>query len=227
MYLYYNYGDATTPNLIANNVVNLTGSGTGSWYGIYFYNQNYSNLYHNTIQLSSGSSSYYALYQSSGSNQNIIDNIFVHNGGGYAYYVGTTSAVLNSNYNNYFTTASPLAYWGGAMNDLAALQTANMMDLSSSQYNPVFANIALGDLTPLSGNIDNMGTPVGILTDINGVTRSLTTPDIGAIEFTGISSDIALLSAQLAHGPCLTTSDSLYVTIANVIGSTMDMSVNR
>ncbi|MDD4986398.1 MAG: lamin tail domain-containing protein, partial [Dehalococcoidales bacterium] len=226
MYLYYNTGSAASPNLIANNVINLTGTGTSTWYGVYFYNQIYSNFYHNSIQLSAGSTSGYALYQSSGNNQNVVNNILVHNGGGYAYYVATTTGVINSNYNNFYSTATPLAYWGAAMADLPALQTANMMDTYSKEYNPVFASVTLGDLTPLSNNIDNMGTPVGVLTDIKGVTRSLTTPDAGAIEFTGISSDIGLSDGSLAAGQCLSTNDSVYIDITNTIGSTIDFSVN-
>lgn len=227
MYLYYNTGNAVTPNVIANNVVNLTGTGTSTWYGIYFYTQNYSNAYHNTIQVSGGATSGYALYQSGGTNQNVVNNIFTHYGGGYAYYVATVAGILTSDNNNYFTSGATLAYWGIACTNLLALQTANLKDLASTQFNPVFANAAAGNVSPLSISIDNMGTPMGILTDINGITRSLTTPDIGAIEFTGIAADIAIApGGYLAPGQCLSTNDSLYMKITNTIGSTINFATS-
>ncbi|HRZ41833.1 MAG TPA: lamin tail domain-containing protein [Bacteroidales bacterium] len=223
IYHYYNAGNATTTNKIINNVINLKGTGTSTWYGLYMYYTDYTEVYHNTVSCLAGPASSYAFYQSGGTNQNIKNNIFAHNGGGYAYYINTTAGVLSSDYNNYFSTASPLAYWGAARADLTALQTANLMDMASMQANPVFSNVPGNNLTPLSGSIDNIGTPLGVLTDVNGVIRSTTTPDVGAIEFTGIAADISIATGgYLAPGQCLSTSDSLYLKITNTIGNTIN-----
>lgn len=223
LYHYYNAGNATTSNKIVNNVFNLKGTGTSTWYGIYMYYTDYTDVYHNTVNCLAGPVASYAFYQSGGTNQNIKNNIFSHNNGGYAYYINTTAGVVSSDYNNYFSSATPLAYWGAARADLAALQTANLMDMASIQANPVFTDVINNNLYPKSGNIDNMGTPLGVITDVKGITRSATTPDLGAIEYTGIAADIAIATGgYLAPGQCLSTSDSLYLKITNTIGNTIN-----
>jgi hypothetical protein len=78
---------------------------------------------------------------------------------------------------------------------------------------------------PLSAAIDNLGALVGVSTDINGVTRSATTPDIGAIEFTGIPADMSVVQGRLVNGECLSANDSVYVRVKNTIGATIDFSV--
>ncbi len=226
LYTYYGNGDTTTSNIIANNVISLNGTGTSTWYGLYLYNQTYTNVYHNTIQIAGGSPTCYALYSSSGSNNNVNNNIFAHNGGGYAYYVSTPAAILSSDNNVYYSTGTNLAYWAGAKADLTALQTANSMDLASVEANPVFANVNAGDLTPLNIAVDNLGSPLGFLTDINGVTRSTTTPDAGAIEFTGLTADVALVGAEIENGTCLSTTDSVFVNISNVIGAAVSFTTD-
>ncbi len=227
LYHYYNQGTSATPNKIVNNVFNLKGTGTSTWYGIYMYYTDTTDVYHNTVNCLAGPVSSYAFYQSGGTSQNIKNNIFAHYNGGYAYYIATAAGVLSSDYNNYFSTASPLAYWGAARADLTALQTANLMDMASMQANPVFSNVLANNLTPLSGTIDNMGTPLGVLTDVKGITRSTTTPDLGAIEFTGIAADIAIATGgYLAPGQCLSTTDSLYLKITNTIGSTINFATS-
>lgn len=212
---------------IANNVINSTSSATSTVYGIYFSSSNYIDLYHNTSNVNvSSSTNSRALYLTGGTNINIKNNIFANLGGGYAYYVGTTTAVLSSDYNDYYTTGANVAYWGANRADLTALQTANSMDLASTGNNPVFASTAVDNLTPLSGGVDNLGASLGYTVDAFGSARSLTTPDMGAIEFTGLSADMALVSASIKNGYCLSTTDSIFVKVANVIGSAVNFATN-
>lgn len=219
-------GTSATPNLIANNLVNLSGTGTSTWYGMRIYYADTTNVYHNTVSLTGGSSSSGALYFYYGDDNTSMNNIAANYGGGYAIYTNSSSNVTSSDYNVYYTTGSNLAYWSGAEATLADLQTASTMDMNSMSANPVFTDNN-ADLTPLSGSIDNVGTPIpSITTDIYGNVRPATTPDVGAIEFTGLSSDIQLADAMLINGECLSSNDSIYVSIANVIGSTIDFSVN-
>lgn len=227
IYVYYDDGDATTSNILANNVVNLYGTGTSTWYGIYFYYNTYTNMYHNTIQMANGgSTSSRAMYQSGGSDLKIVNNIFAANNGAYSAYFNTTSAITLSNNNVYYTNGTNLAYWGGNKTSLTALQTANSMDLASVEANPVFASVATGNLTPLNAAIDNIGAALGFATDINGVTRSTTTPDAGAIEFTGLSADMAIISAEIKNGTCLSTNDSVFVKVSNAIGAAVNFTTN-
>ena len=63
---------------------------------------------------------------------------------------------------------------------------------------------------PFSPWMDNMGTPIsGITLDINGVTRSETTPDVGAAEFTGFSGSPLSGSYTIGTGGNYTSMDTL------------------
>ncbi|MGM0647597.1 MAG: T9SS type A sorting domain-containing protein, partial [Bacteroidota bacterium] len=221
-------GTSTNPNLIANNVINLTGTGSSTWYGMYIYYNDYSNIYHNTVNLTAGSSTARALYTSSGSDVNIENNIFTNAGGGYAAYISTTSAINTMDHNVYNTTGSNIAYWSGAKATLADLQSANSMDANSIEADPVFTNVSSNDLTPISSAVDNIGTPIpSITTDIFGSPRDPATPDAGAIEFTGISADLALTDGELVNGQCLSANDSVYLTIENPLLTTADFATNN
>jgi hypothetical protein len=212
---------------IANNVINSTSTATSTVYGLYLSSSNYVDLYHNTSNVNvSSSTSSRALYLTAGTNINIKNNIFANLGGGYAYYVGTTTAVLSSDYNDYYTTGANVAYWTANKADVTALQTANSMDIASIGNNPVFASAAVDNLTPLSIGVDNLGASLGYTVDAFGSARSLTTPDMGAIEFTGLSADMAFVSASIKNGYCLSTTDSIFVKVANVIGSAVNFATN-
>ena len=121
-----------------------------------------------------------------------------------AYYIDTTIST------NIF------GYSGANINGLTAWQTATSQDANSKNGDPVFAP---GTIIPLSINIDNMGAPLpGVTTDQSGATRSATTPDAGALEFTGIPGDIGIMSGELKRSSgCYSTNDTLRITIKNVI----------
>ena len=46
-----------------------------------------------------------------------------------------------------------------------------------------YENPAAGNLKPTNAVIDDLGAPLGISTDVLGLSRSATTPDIGAYEY--------------------------------------------
>ncbi len=71
---------------------------------------------------------------------------------------------------------------------LADWKTVSSRDTTSVAINPAFLSATTG--VPNSLALNNLGTPEpGITTDINGVTRNATTPDLGAYEFTPIATD--------------------------------------
>jgi parallel beta-helix repeat protein len=233
LYLYYCDGTALEPGLIANNMISYY-DGTSTLYGIYHYYSNYQNYYHNTVNVEGTSTSTRAMYvltSSSYTDLTLTNNILSNSGNtGYAIYFNSTAMTnVASDYNLFYAAnATGLGYYGGAQADLTAWQTATTFDANSVEDNPVFANIYMNLLTPLSNAVDNLGTPIaGITTDIYDNPRSATTPDIGAVEFTGFSDDIALTNVSIDNGRCLSTNDSVFVTVANSLGSAVDFSVNN
>ncbi len=92
------------------------------------------------------------------------------------------------NYNDLFTASASIGNWGGTNH--GAFMTWKAMtgqDLNSININPVFVSATDLHLTPANSGIDNKGTPLfSTLTDMDGSPRSLTTPDMGADEFSSI-----------------------------------------
>jgi hypothetical protein len=122
-------------------------------------------------------------------------------------------------------SANYIGYWGlNSHLTLPIWQTMSLRDISSSDMNPEFASVVAGNITPLFSGIDNMGTPVGVLTDLNNAPRSLVAPDVGAIEFTG--SDIELNGGSFSSSQCLNTNDSVYITVTNIIGGDINLASN-
>jgi parallel beta-helix repeat protein len=232
---------ATTANTmgfeseIVNNLIYNIPT-TSTFYGIYASGTiNYLNIYHNTVYLTptGGSGATRGIFLAvAPNNSNVFNNIISivtqATGVKYGIYVTTTSTSFAADNNVYHLDApgtnNHVGYWTANQTTLGDWQLASSQDGNSSVSNPVFASPVTGNMIPLSGSIDNMGTPVGVATDIYGALRSTMTPDVGAIEFTGIASDLAMIGGQLVNGQCLSANDSVYITFANVIGSQVNFS---
>jgi hypothetical protein len=202
--------DARDHLKLFNNTIHATTHSANTVYGVYFSGAPHNHSFKNNIVSinGTGTGTKYCIYSSATSTTFTSDNNVFHMGatGGSANYTG---------------------YWNDTIcSNLTSWQTLTLKDLNSSDLNPIFASALTGNITPLSGGIDNMGTPVGVLTDLNNAPRSLVTPDVGAIEFTGIGFDIAISGGSLANGICLSINDSVYITIANVIGGAINFATN-
>lgn len=226
--------------LIANNVVYGFANRNSTQYGIYVGTTGYAQVYHNSVSLDNtvqtGSSTLYAFYHT-GANAvlDIKNNIFSYTSGNtglkYNMYFATSTAVVTSNYNvlhrGSTTGINHTGYWGAAFTTLADWQGANggIYDQNSSDADPVFAPPLV---TPLNGAVNNIGTNLlsVVPDDIFGVARTAT-PDPGAIEFVPVNADIALISGKLVKtGLCLSTNDSIYFTLQNVLGDLVDFAAN-
>ncbi|WP_347066136.1 T9SS type A sorting domain-containing protein [Flavobacterium sp. WV_118_3] len=156
------------------------------------------NIYHNTVAMNTNqtvSGRPAAINITSGVTLpgaiNLRNNIFANSqtqsGARYAIYSEAANTVFAAiDYNNYTSTGTNLAYIGSDRADLAALVTGFGGNVNSKNVVPVFTSATDLHLVPASNiYLDNTGTPIAtVTTDIDGNTRSITTPDMGADEFT-------------------------------------------
>jgi hypothetical protein len=195
-------GTASNRVLIANNAIYNVNNGTSTVYGMYMLSTDTADFYHNTLDLNSSTATttgtVYGAYFSGNLNSvnfknNLISIASPGTGAKYCLYNASTTALINSN-NNGFHLNNP----GGTLNFVGARSAtaryttvtdwtaATGADANSLGSNPLYINIATGDVTPGAFAYNNSGAPVfsSVPTDINGAARSATTPDIGAVEFT-------------------------------------------
>ncbi|MCX6232871.1 MAG: right-handed parallel beta-helix repeat-containing protein [Bacteroidetes bacterium] len=211
MYMYYN-NSVSGSSLVANNFVSQS-IGTAV-YGIYSYYSNNMNYYNNSVNVTGGSSSYYSCYMYYGTGNNVVNNIFSNTGTGYAYYVSVATSINISNYNDFYTNGTTLAYWGAACANLAALKTASTKDNNSLSVNPNFFSVS--DLHLVNFDLDGKATPLSsVPDDIDGTLRNTTIPDIGADEFVLPNNDAGAVAVILPTNPTTTGIQPVKVSIKN------------
>ncbi|MDX5512010.1 MAG: right-handed parallel beta-helix repeat-containing protein [Hymenobacteraceae bacterium] len=226
----YSTGDAAQgrENLVVNNLVyNVNSSSTV--YGIYNTGADGVYYYHNTIVLDDpamvSSSIARGFYQTTdASNIEVKNNIFSITRGGtgakYALYFGAAGSSIVSN-NNVFHINAPNAnvgYFSVAKPTLADWQATNngAYDQNSVAQDPQFVNAATGNFEPQNPLVNNIGAPVGVTEDIVGTSRSTTTPDPGAYEFTVLGRDVAI--AWVAPvAPVNFGSQNITVNVTNIL----------
>jgi hypothetical protein len=210
-------------------------------HGIVIYAGGGYSIYNNTINMNTNQSiaGYSAaiyvntgLTTSNSGNINIKNNIFVNSqntnlSASYAIYSRSVNTIYSSiNYNNYFSTGTYLGSYFTTSQFLTSSLSSLMTNLGSTVGNlnvlPSFTSATDLHLTT-SGNcsLNNAGTPIsGITTDYDGATRSTTTPDIGADEFTGdINTAGAASSTPTLCNNTILTNITHATTVATGIGT--------
>jgi hypothetical protein len=207
--------------LISNNFIHGKGAGTSR--GIYVQNCNYTNFYHNTVNMVSTSLNAAAFYINDAglsTNLNIKNNVFVNTGGGIAFRAGAggLNSIGTCDYNDLYVGGSSqyLAILDTAeFTDLAGWQAATLLDSNSVSADPQF--ISETDLHGGSSSINDLASYVSsVPDDIDGQTRSMTTPDIGADEFTPLTDNIGAIKVYLpSSGGCGDSTTVVAVVIKN------------
>lgn len=167
--------------LVEHNSVNLSGTHTGTtltWASAAML----IDFYSDTVWIRNNilSNSYYNQTASTGTS--------------YAFYAGVSASSFTMDYTSYYASCvistvavSLAAYANTSLNTIAAIQSTIGGNMNSFVlYPPFTSSVDLHILqnTPAGLPLYNTALPVGVLTDIDQQTRSLTTPDIGADEFT-------------------------------------------
>ncbi|MBU3663948.1 MAG: hypothetical protein FGM41_12240, partial [Bacteroidetes bacterium] len=226
--------------VINNAIYNI--NTTGLIYGMYFLTSTEGiRIYHNTIDVNGGGTgakrgAFFgaaALLNTEFRNNIIrISGTTSGTGAKHCVYVTTPSTSFGSNNNVLYMggiggTINNVGYWGAETPSLANWQSTSLKDSVSSSSNPVFYDLSAGDFRPTSGNIDNMAAYVGVDFDINGNAKAVGTPDVGAIEFTGVSADLGITEAQLLRSSqCYSMFDTISITFRNLIGAAIDFSTD-
>lgn len=246
IYLNYNDASAAKPNDASNNFVSVL-RGSGAVYGIYPFNNYYTNLYHNTVNVLGGSSTAgRAIYINSSSSGtygfvNVKNNIAVNTGLGYAVEVSSAAVTLgyvtSMDYNDWYGTGAVLGRYNNINHaTLTSWKAAVPFDTNSVSINPIFTSPT--DLHIASNLLNDRGTPgLGIADDIDGDVRcpnagcagSTLRPDIGADEFFGtpITIDMGVTTlVSPVQQSCYTANETVAVTIKNFSSETIDFSVN-
>jgi hypothetical protein len=189
--------------LIANNMIAEIGGFTFV-YGFYLSGANYQNYYHNTVNITSPTSNAgHAFFLSTGSNIILLNNIFANTGGAFCVRINAPAAIIRSNYNNLYSVATTnWGWWNGTISNLAMWKSASGVDTNSVSINPGFTSSS--NLHVSSIPMNNLGSPVAVVPDdFDWETRSLTTPDIGADEYTPPAKDILFTSVLWPRSSCI------------------------
>src|SRR5205085_9591379 len=196
-------------------------------------------LYHNSISLTGDRGAVAAQIGSygvaiSGSNptvelkNNIFYNTQTASSGGVnakSYAIGTASTTftnMDSNFNDFFTSGANASGFRTASLDttgtdfatLAAWQGATSKDANSFAVDPLYVSPTTDLHLQMTSPMINVGTNVGVTTDIDGQTRD-SMPDIGADEFIVIAPGTVQFSAPT------------YSVAENVAGGLATITVTR
>ena len=195
--------DPTKNGLIQNNMISMgIPSNTTSWYsGIKVYHSANLDIIHNTMHLRGGHPLWRGAIHLDASTSTtqftpigneIHNNIITNYGSGSAIHaeaIAVPGTFFTSDYNIYFgnsTTALAFGSLGTGTNTISGWNTLSGGQDSNSFFgDPIF--VSANDIHTAGTLADSAGTPLGLATDFDGDTRSLTNPDIGADEYTPLS----------------------------------------
>ncbi len=193
-------GISGSTNTCSNNMISL-GGGTSlnpAVYGIFDNSVSNSNgvYYYNTVNLYGTSATgkiSACFYRKNSTKMTMMNNLFSNfrspvSLGQYAVYTISSTYWNTSNYNDFYSSSGPLAYWAGSnKTTLAQWQAASGKDANSISVAPVYFSSTNLHLTAANAGINNKGYPVATVTiDIDNEARHVSTPDIGCDEFSAV-----------------------------------------
>ncbi len=202
--------------IVANNMVTLDSTNGG--YAMRAYLGSNVKILHNTLLNNNLSTTSGALLLEINGTPAIKDtvrnNIFAATNTGVAYYSNASNTQYFSSHNNIYVTGTAVLarYYGTVYATLATLQTASAMEANSKTLNPLFIsnnNLHVGELGL------NSGIPTYITKDIDGDTRSVVTPTMGADELVINNNDAGIISIASPAVPFAAGTQNVAVNIRN------------
>ena len=198
-------------NKVYNNIFYNSSS-----YALYLNNCSDLDFVHNTVLSSSG----YAFFlRDPRTNVRIKNNLFHRNNCGYVFNFSGNSDNVEIDYNGYgnsSNTCDPI-YFNSQQMSFQDWKSFSQQDANSVYGLPKLVNIT-SNPKPQNGLFVNTCLPIsGIDKDIQGISRSSTNPDVGALEFNAVySDDMALVSLSSLEVPNCSSSDDIIVQVRNV-----------
>lgn len=205
--------DASTPHVVANNFISITGGET-AW-GIRSTYTDYVNFYHNTIIIDANTQTqYFSAFYLWGKGLKLFNNnLNIVKKGYFIYIASAVNTTLTSNYNNFYTPGTYMMHHQDDVIGLAKWKQLTNQDHLSVSVNPNFRSA--GDAC-FGNNLLNDRVPLikGIEQDMNGKVRKSMT-DIGACELDPSGVDAALLEIQNPVKPIATPVQEVTTVLYN------------
>ena len=216
----YGYGiymGACDVAFIANNMISLTGSISNyNANGMYFVISNDLEIVFNSVSVSNINTNGQCLYLVGDVQYvKILYNNLGNFGGGYAISISEPNSIVESDYNNIYTSGDFVGnYDARKYSDLAAWNDTSKLDSNSISVNPFYASPT--DLHTSNIRLKNAANPYpDINDDIDGDLRDLTLPDIGADEFIPNSNDAWTYKIETPKAPFVDGLQDVKATIIN------------
>ncbi len=209
MRVYNSIGNANERGLFSNNMISVIG-GTGINYGLYIYNNQFMDIYYNTISIVGGNADSRAahIYAWGTNHDNNFTNNILRDSIGFTLYIQNGYGINQLNHNNHYSSSANMSFDGvNNLADLAALQASTGKEINSVFLDPMFTSNT--DLHLTSATLSGSATSLSEVThDIDGKLRSTMAPTIGAHEVDVLPIDLATKEILLV--PSVTDEATIY-----------------
>jgi pectin methylesterase-like acyl-CoA thioesterase len=183
IYIQSTNGTPAFRGLVANNFVGINSSSSNSFCIKLDYTNDYRIFYNSTLITGTGNGSAFDVYL--GGNISVMNNAFTNLGTStYTYRTQNSTAIVQSNYNNFYSTSSKNIWYNNAdYATLSAYSTASNIDLNSIADDPLYTSSTDFHLQSSSTLIGKAMPLADVLTDFDLEERDPATPDVGADEY--------------------------------------------
>lgn len=176
----------------------------------------YADIVYNSLRLIGGNTGMtsYGLSVSGCSNINVVNNI-IHNNETYAVSLDSKTGITTWDYNYLFGSSTYFAGFNStSYTSLATWQAASTLDVHSVTGTLTF--VSASDLHVNSAIVNDKGALwASVSTDIDNETRSSTTPDIGADEFTIVNHAPVIANQTFAKNENLANGSAMGTVLAS------------